>query len=108
MDISVCIKRKEKELKAVIENILDFSESRDVELNKAIPKYEVRKMELETELEALKKRAQKEPHEDKSDERTLFKCPDCGYIFVTQYSDGSLCAGRKSRHCPECGQAMKW
>lgn len=58
--------------------------------------------------EAVKKQIPKEPYDDTCPERTLHKCPTCKYIFVTEYPDGSLCAGSKSKHCPECGQAMQW
>ena len=57
---------------------------------------------------AAEKQIPQKSYEDKSDERTLHKCPACKYIFVTEYPDGALCGGRKSKHCPECGQAMQW
>ncbi|GEM_PF-2547643 len=59
-------------------------------------------------IQALKKQIERKPYGDKSDERTLWKCPDCKYIFVTEFPDMSLCGGRQSKHCPECGQKIDW
>jgi hypothetical protein len=63
---------------------------------------------FEDAIDALERQIPKESYKDTCPERTLHKCPSCRYIFVTEYADGSLCAGRKSRYCPECGQAMEW
>lgn len=63
---------------------------------------------IDTIISALEKQMPKKPYDDTCPERTLHKCPTCGYIFVTEYSYANLCAGRKSRNCPECGQAIDW
>lgn len=34
-------------------------------------------------------------------------CVACGMKFVSQIN-GDLCAGRKTRFCPDCGQAIDW
>lgn len=66
-------------------------------------------IESATELKkAYKKQIPKKPYHDMSDERTLLKCPGCNYIFVTKYADGSLCAGRMSKYCPDCGEKLDW
>ncbi len=59
-------------------------------------------------IQALEKQTGKKPYGDKSDERTLWKCPDCKYIFVTEFPDMSLYGGRQSKYCPECGQKIDW
>ena len=34
-------------------------------------------------------------------------CPKCYHQLVSEI-DGELCAGRKTRFCPDCGQAIDW
>lgn len=36
-----------------------------------------------------------------------FCCVACGTRFVSEIN-GELCAGRKTRFCPDCGQALDW
>lgn len=36
-----------------------------------------------------------------------FCCMACGTRFVSEIN-GELCAGRKTRFCPDCGQAIDW
>lgn len=69
---------------------------------------EYKTIEFADVVEALERQISKKPYHDKSDERTLLKCPDCKYIFVTRFADRSLCGGRMSKHCPECGQVIDW
>lgn len=36
-----------------------------------------------------------------------FCCVACGMRIVSEIN-GELCAGRKTRFCPDCGQAIDW
>mgnify|MGYP003092041229 CR=1 FL=1 len=36
-----------------------------------------------------------------------FYCAVCGMRLVSEIN-GELCAGRKTRFCPDCGQAIDW
>lgn len=36
-----------------------------------------------------------------------FCCVACGTRFVSEIN-GELCAGKKTRFCPDCGQAIDW
>lgn len=36
-----------------------------------------------------------------------FCCMACGMRIVSEIN-GELCAGRKTRFCPDCGQAIDW
>lgn len=36
-----------------------------------------------------------------------FYCVACGMRLVSEIN-GELCAGRKTRFCPDCGQAIDW
>lgn len=36
-----------------------------------------------------------------------FYCVVCGMRLVSEIN-GELCAGRKTRFCPNCGQALNW
>ena len=36
-----------------------------------------------------------------------FCCVACGMRLVSEIN-GELCAGRKTRFCPDCGQAIDW
>ena len=63
----------------------------------------------EVAIKSIEKQIPLPSLKDSCPERTLHKCPGCKkYIFVTEYADGALCGGRKSKYCPECGQAMEW
>lgn len=58
-------------------------------------------------IEALEKRIPKKPKELGMDEKTHYKCPECGWIPLTIYSDGCY-LGNKPKYCERCGQAIDW
>jgi endogenous inhibitor of DNA gyrase (YacG/DUF329 family) len=91
-----------KQAKVKLIEILDRTFSENLEEGRK------RNMSIKIAIEALEKQIPKKPYLDKSDERTLCKCPNCKYIFVTKFADGSLCGGRMSKYCPECGQKLDW
>lgn len=41
------------------------------------------------------------------DEKTHYKCPNCGEIIVTEYVDAYR-FGRVTNFCENCGQRLKW
>lgn len=58
-------------------------------------------------IEALEKQIPKKPKEQGTDEKTHYKCPECGWIPLTIYSDGYH-LGNKPKYCERCGQAIDW
>lgn len=58
-------------------------------------------------IEALEKQVPKKPKEQGTGEKTHYKCPECGWIPLTIYSDGYH-LGNKPKYCERCGQAIDW
>ena len=56
---------------------------------------------------AVEKQIPKKPKEQGTDEKTHYKCPECGWIPLTIYSDGCH-LGNKPKYCEHCGQAIDW
>lgn len=56
---------------------------------------------------AVEKQIPKKPKEQGTDEKTHYKCPECGWIPLTIYSDGYH-LGNKPKYCERCGQAIDW
>lgn len=56
---------------------------------------------------AADKQKAKKPSEQSCEEKTLFKCRNCGYIMKTKYSDGPV-FGHIQNYCEQCGQKMDW
>lgn len=44
---------------------------------------------------------------DSKQDSKHFCCMACGMRLVSEIN-GELCAGRKTRFCPDCGQAIDW
>lgn len=53
------------------------------------------------------KQKAKKPTEQTCEEKTLFKCYNCGYIMKIKYSDGQI-FGHSPNYCEQCGQEMDW
>jgi rRNA maturation endonuclease Nob1 len=95
MDINILIKKLEKNLKNTSNNIIDFSESGNAEMINAVPTYRVREMELQLELEALKKQV---PMYVEADYKLDYDpCPNCKEPIIKLF-----------KFCPNCGQKLKW
>lgn len=56
---------------------------------------------------AVEKQKTKKPLEQSCEEKTLFKCNNCGYIMKIKYSDGTV-FGHSPNYCEQCGQKMDW
>lgn len=56
---------------------------------------------------ARDKQTAKKPSEQSCEEKTLFKCNNCGYIMKIKYSDGTV-FGHSPNYCEQCGQKMDW
>ena len=56
---------------------------------------------------ARDKQTAKKPSEQSCEEKTLFKCNNCGYIMKVKYSDGTV-FGHSPNYCEHCGQKMDW
>ena len=57
--------------------------------------------------EALDKQIPEPPVVLNQKDSKHFCCVACGTRFVSEIN-GELCAGRKTRFCPDCGQAIDW
>lgn len=58
-------------------------------------------------MAAVEKQKEKKPSEQSCEEKTLFKCDNCGYIMKIKYSDGQI-FGHSPSYCEQCGQKMDW
>lgn len=76
------------------------------ELIKRLAEYEDTGLDPE-EIWNLKKRdAAAAAITETNPERTLFRCPTCGNIYMILYSDG-LRVGKIPEFCQDCGQRLK-
>jgi len=108
MDIKILIKRKEKEFNNVTETILDFGRSEDAELLKAIPIYESKRIELQTELEALREKESRQRGCDWCNRTDGYARTECtlvdheGNNLVVDHMIVSSIAD----YCPKCGKKL--
>lgn len=58
-------------------------------------------------MAAAEKQKAKKPSEQSCEEKTIFKCDNCGYIMKIKYSDGQV-FGHTPNYCEQCGQKMDW
>lgn len=58
--------------------------------------------------EALEKQIPKKPRERKAGFKSFdYVCPECGGRIISKI-DGEWIAGKHSRYCERCGQALDW
>ena len=56
---------------------------------------------------AVEKQKIKKPEEQSCSEKTHYKCPDCGFIMLTEYEDGYR-LGNQPAFCERCGKHIDW
>lgn len=62
---------------------------------------------LEEVRAAVEKQKAKKPTEQSCAEKTHYKCPDCGFIMLTEYADGYR-LGSQPEFCEKCGKHIDW